>query len=77
VRLIGAFVQRKLFARRQVGQQSQLRRRAPLSEVGTEVKGDKVGADEDDAGSIIERDGASEMPSSSARRTDSAWYVRG
>ncbi|GAA5852276.1 hypothetical protein JCM9279_002486 [Rhodotorula babjevae] len=77
VRLIGAFVQRKLFARRQVGQQSQLRRRPPMSEVGTEVKSDKVDVDEDDAESIVERAGASAMPSSSARRTDSAWYVRG
>jgi len=74
VRVVGGFIQRRLFVRRQAGQQSQVRRRAPLSEAGTEVKSEKVDGVEDDAGSIVERD---QVASSSARGTDSAWYVRG
>ncbi|BGP41655.1 Chitin synthase, class 3 [Rhodotorula kratochvilovae] len=79
VRVVGAFVQRQLFARRQGSQQqSNVRRRAPLSEAGTEVKSEKVdGAeDDDDAGSIVEREGTSGAPTS-ARGTESAWYIRG
>ncbi|GAA6007454.1 uncharacterized protein JCM10292_002411 [Rhodotorula paludigena] len=83
VRVVGGWVQRQLFARRQVSQQGQLRRRGvggggtARSEAGTEIKSDKV--EDDGASSIVERDGASLAggQATTARATSSSWYLRG
>lgn len=83
VRVVGGWVQRQLFARRQVSQQGQLRRRGvegggtARSEAGTEIKSDKV--EDDGTSSIVERDGASLAggQATTARATKSSWYLRG
>ncbi|GAA5916862.1 hypothetical protein JCM6882_007436, partial [Rhodosporidiobolus microsporus] len=80
VRLVGGWIQRQLFARRQSSQgQTAVKRRthapaAPRSEAGTEVKSEKLDQQEDEDGF--------ESASVSAGResapvTNSSWFLRG
>ncbi|GAA5864069.1 hypothetical protein JCM3774_006369 [Rhodotorula dairenensis] len=49
VRYVGSHIQRRMFARRQINQQSTLKRRSAYSEAGTEIKSEKLDAQDDDA----------------------------
>lgn len=61
VRYLGSHIQRRLFARRQINQQSTLKRRSAYSEAGTEIKSEKVDGqdvDDDDTRSMIDSSAA-------------------
>ncbi|POY76549.1 putative Chitin synthase [Rhodotorula taiwanensis] len=53
VRYLGSHIQRRLFARRQINQQSTLKRRSAYSEAGTVVKSEKLEDEEDDDETVM------------------------
>lgn len=57
VRYVGSHIQRRLFARRQINQQSTFKRRSAYSEAGTEVKSEKLDREDDDQQTVVDSAG--------------------
>ncbi|GAA5968593.1 hypothetical protein JCM8115_003796 [Rhodotorula mucilaginosa] len=77
VRYLGSHIQRRLFARRQINQQSTLKRRSAYSEAGTEIKSEKVDGqdDDDDTRSMI--DSSAAVGNAGAAPSKRGWFKFG